>query len=97
MKGNNFKIRVHNKEESAKIQRVLFKLGYNWVGNKGMKNVQHTEKIGLFFDIEDYHTTYTSQLYYFKGHKGKEVTFAKLKSKEFKIYLKKLLILHNLE
>ncbi len=91
----NFKIRVCNPKESAEIQRILFKLGYCW-GLK-QKKVQYTNKVGLFFDIEDYSITHTEDLGWFKEYGDKEITLTKLKSKAFQTYLKRLMILHNLE
>ncbi len=95
MKDTNFKIRIHNKEESSEIQRVLFKLGYDWA-NK-VKDVLYMIKSGLFFYIKNCEITYTADLGYFEKHRNKEVTFAKLKSKAFQTYLRKLMILKNLE
>lgn len=94
-----FKIRANNPKESAKIQRILFKLGFSWGWNK--TKVSFTNKVGLFFDDDkDYSNksiTYTDDLNYFKKHENKEVTFTKLKSKAFQIYLKRLMILRELE
>jgi len=95
MEDTKFKIRVHNKKESAEIQRVLFKLGYAWASTE--KNVKHTDKVGLFFEIDNFYITYTPDLNYFKKHRNKEVTFAKLKSKAFQTFLKKMMILKKLE
>lgn len=98
MEDISFKIRIRNKKESAEIQRILFKLGYYWGRNE--RYIQHTDKVGLFFEIEDLPTykniTYTTNLDYFKKHRCKEVTFERLKSKEFLGYLIKLMILKEL-
>lgn len=95
----NFKIKVRNQKESAEIQRILFKLGYIW--RSGDKKVLYKEnlKIGIFFELDKNfkNITYDKDFNYFKRHKNKEVTLKKLKSKEFQMLLRKMMILKSLE
>ncbi len=95
----NFKIRVCNPKESAEIQRVLFKLGFCWAYD--IQKVLYTDEVCLFFEIDNKipkgKISFSSTLDFFKKHESKEVTLKKLKSKEFQIYLKKLIILENLK
>ena len=100
MKDNKFKIRANNSKEISEIQRILFKLGYVWADGQKRVLYKDRKKIFIFFEfIEKGILTFENIIMtnYFKEHGDKEVTLTKLKNKEFQIYLKKLMILHNLE
>ena len=90
-----FKLKVHSANKSSDIQKIFFKLGFNW--NNGDKKIKHIEKIGLFFDLSDMTITYTDDIHYFYGIKCREITLKKLKRKAFQNKIIKTLILKNLE
>jgi len=73
----NTKIRVKNKEESIKIQKRMFELGFRWT--KGKTEFLHIEEPFLYFDTHTMITfTSTKDEPYFNTQDFKEITISDL-------------------
>lgn len=71
---DNFKIKVSSPEESARVQRELFRRGCKWSGC--FETILHTKKHFLFVDGR--YITFGDDLFYFIGHPYREITIGDL-------------------
>ena len=76
------KVRVKNPEQSEKIQRKMFKLGFVWYGSDN-DNIQLTDKSFLFFD-EAKKISCSGDEKTFSDYKSKEVTPNQILGKDSK-------------
>jgi hypothetical protein len=98
----NFKITICNKEDSKKVQKRLFELGFTW--NTGDKKVLYLdmselgEITGFVVDINSKRFVYCEKndLSNFREIKYSEVTIKEFCSKKFEKKLNKMLILGRL-
>lgn len=73
----DFKIHVHNSEESTLVQQLMFKLGYKWL-DFTPPTVQFTNKPFLYFHSENKGIGYGDNFVYFNCHSFHELTLDQL-------------------
>jgi hypothetical protein len=76
------KFRIRDENQSKRLQKVLFKLGYEWAG--GGKKIKNTNKPFLFLNTYlDYSITYCYEIEHFLNSNNEEINteiFIKQKS-----------------
>ena len=78
---NNFKISVNTPEESIRVQKALFKLGYSWYWNG--KTVSHTNSPFLY--AEKYYILETTHISYGISYGNKKNLFNKCSYPEMSV------------